>query len=232
MWKRRLERSILEKQTLLQEVHHRVKNNLQIISSLLSMQASLIEDKAALAKLRDSERRVKSMAMIHEHLYRQKDMSSIDLAEYLGDMTAELSSSVGNTGIGFRLDASPVAIPIDQAIPCGLLLNELLTNALKYAYPSGTGEVLVKLSSEDHSIAITVADSGVGLPADFDCNSTQSLGMTIIQALTQQLEGELEISSVSGASFTIRFPKVTGGRKLDQGSAAREKLDDAHVVTK
>ncbi len=134
---------MLEKQTLLQEVHHRVKNNLQIISSLLSMQASLIEDKTAVAKLADSERRVRSMAMIHEHLYHQKDMSSIDLAEYLRDMTADLSSSVGNAGIVFRLEASSVAIPIDQAIPCGLLLNELVTNALKYAYPTGTGEILL-----------------------------------------------------------------------------------------
>jgi PAS domain S-box-containing protein len=227
----KLERSLFEKQTLLQEVHHRVKNNLQIISSLLSMQASLIEDKAALAKLVDSERRVRSMAMIHEHLYHQKDMSSIDLAEYLREMTGELSTSVGNAEIGFRLEVSPVAIPIDQAIPCGLLLNELLTNALKYAYPSGTGEVLIKLSSEDQSIAITVADSGVGLPANFDCNATQSLGMTIIQALTEQLDGELAISSSGGASFTIRFPKVSAGRKPDEGPPERQKLNEGHVIT-
>jgi two-component sensor histidine kinase len=221
----KLERSVIEKQTLLQEVHHRVKNNLQIISSLLSMQASLIEDKTAVAKLADSERRVKSMAMIHEHLYHQKDMSSIDLAEYLRDMTADLSSSVGNAGIVFRLEASSVAIPIDQAIPCGLLLNELVTNALKYAYPGGTGEVLITLSSEDHSITIKVADSGVGLPANFDFQNTQSLGMTIVQVLTQQLEGELEICGSPGASFTIRFPTVTGGRRPDEQPPAPKPIE-------
>ncbi len=221
----KLERSVIEKQTLLQEVHHRVKNNLQIISSLLSMQASLIEDKTAVAKLADSERRVKSMAMIHEHLYHQKDMSSIDLAEYLRDMTADLSSSVGNAGIVFRLEALSVAIPIDQAIPCGLLLNELVTNALKYAYPGGTGEVLITLSSEDHSITIKVADSGVGLPANFDFQNTQSLGMTIVQVLTQQLEGELEICGSPGASFTIRFPTVTGGRRPDEQPPAPKPIE-------
>ena len=208
----KLERSVFEKQTLLQEVHHRVKNNLQIISSLLSMQASLMEDQAAVAKLADSERRVKSMAMIHEHLYHQKDMSSIDLAEYLRDMTAELSSSLGHSGIDFHLEASPIAIPIDQAIPCGLLLNELLTNALKYAYPSGTGQVLIKLSSQNQWSSRSQYRIQVsGCPADFDRHSTQSLGMTIIQVLTQQLDGELEIVGSPGASFTVRFPTYATG---------------------
>lgn len=213
LFEAKLERSLQEKQTLLQEVHHRVKNNLQIISSLLSMQANLIEDKSAVAKLIDSDRRVRSMAMIHEHLYHQKDMSSIDLGEYLKDLTAELfSSSVGNQLLRFRVEATSVSIPIDQAIPCGLMLNELITNALKYAYPEGEGEICIKLVSDENSIAISVSDSGVGLPAGFDCGNSQSLGMTIIHVLTQQLEGELTISGSPGVTFTIRFPNIKTGR--------------------
>jgi len=203
----KLRRSLEEKQILLQEVHHRVKNNLQIISSLLSMQSNLIEDKLAVAKLVDSERRVRSMAMIHEHLYRQEDMSSIDLFEYARDLVAELFYSIsGNPLLTFRFEGSPVIIALEQAIPCGLMLNELITNAVKYAYPDGGGEILIKLSSDDEFVSLSVSDYGIGLPSDFNPNTSQSLGMTIVQVLTQQLDGDLEINGSSGASFTARFP--------------------------
>ena len=203
----KLQRSLDEKQILLQEVHHRVKNNLQIISSLLSMQSNLIEDQLAVAKLVDSERRVRSMAMIHEHLYRQRDMSSIDLFQYARDLVAELFYSIsGNPSLTFRFEGSPVTIALDQAIPCGLMLNELITNAVKYAYPDGKGEILIKLITEGDFVSVSVSDSGVGLPPGFNPDTSQSLGMTIIHVLTQQLDGNLEIVGSPGTSFTARFP--------------------------
>jgi PAS domain S-box-containing protein len=201
-----LKRSLKEKLALLQEVHHRVKNNLQIISSLLAMQASVLLDAEIVAKLADSQRRVMSMAMIHEHLYRHEDMSSIDLAEYVRDLTAHLFSSYVQTpSIIPRLDLVPTKLSIEQSVPCGLILNELITNAIKYAYPAGKGEIQVRLTVAEDTVAMTVSDRGVGLPANFDSETSKSLGMTLVQQLTLQLDGRLEIGKPPGASFTVTF---------------------------
>jgi len=204
-----LKRSLTEKLAMLQEVHHRAKNNLQIISSLLSLQASSLEDQAAVAKLQDSERRLMAMAIVHEQLYGRDDMSSIDLAEYIRQLTANLCASFArpNSSFTHRLELTPVILTAGQAVPCGLLLNELITNALKYAYPKGEGEVAVLLCLNGDSVSLTVADRGVGLPVDLDWKTTPSLGMTIIRILTEQLEGKIECDTANGVRFTVRFGK-------------------------
>ncbi len=203
-----LRRSLKEKLALLQEVHHRVKNNLQIIYSLLAMQASAIVDQELVSKLADSQRRVMSMAMIHEHLYRHDDMSSIDLAEYVRDLTAHLFSSYTQSpSITYALDLVSARLTIEQSVPCGLILNELITNAIKYAYPAGEGAVRISVSETDGSISMGVSDFGVGMPASFNWESAKSLGMTLVQQLTTQLDGTLEIAGPPGVSFTITFDR-------------------------
>jgi two-component sensor histidine kinase len=144
--------------------------------------------------------------MIHEQLYSHIDMSSIDFAVYGRDLAVRLFSTYSqNATITYRLELAPITLAIAQAIPLGLILNELITNALKYAYPDGNGEILIQLSSEGHQVCMTVSDNGAGLPANFDLQTSKSLGLTIIQALTDQLQGELEIGTPPGACFIVRF---------------------------
>jgi two-component system, sensor histidine kinase PdtaS len=201
-----LRRSLNEKQALLQEVHHRVKNNLQIISSLLTLQANSVQDKQAAAKLLESEQRVRSMSMIHERLYHHNDMSSIDLAEYVRDLASRLVSSHGSSkSVTCQLDLCPTPLAIDQSIPCGMILNELITNALKYAYPEGVGEIKVRLSSKGDDIQMSVSDFGAGLPEHFNWQSSQTLGLTLVRVLTSQIDGTLDVKSHPGASFTVNF---------------------------
>jgi len=196
-----LEKSLLEKEAMLREIHHRVKNNLQIVSSLLSMQASNANSAAA-APLRDSERRIASMAMIHEQLYGTEDLQTIEFAEHASRLSQSLlASMVGNAPIGCRLDLQPVSLSIHQAIPCALILNELLTNAIKYAYPNHReGEIIVHLSREEGVVNMTVSDQGVGLPPEVD-----PFRLEIIQVLVEQLQGELTVAGSPGASFSVTF---------------------------
>jgi two-component sensor histidine kinase len=144
--------------------------------------------------------------MIHEHLYRNDDMSSIDLGEYVRDLTGSLFSSYTQSeSITYRLDLVSTRLTIEQSVPCGLILNELITNAIKYAYPLGKGEIQVCLSGTADSVSMTVSDQGVGMPPDFDCETSKSLGMTLVQALTRQLDGTLEVGGHPGASFKVSF---------------------------
>ena len=205
-----MRRALNEKSAMLQEIHHRVKNNLQIISSLLSMQASALSDRNVVEKLLESQERVKTMALIHEHLYRHEDMSSIDLSEYIRDLAAQLFSSYRHSSsITCHLDVVPTRLSIEQSVPFGLILNELITNAIKYAYPEGKGEITVRLSTAEDLISISVTDAGVGLPATYRQGSSKSFGMTLVEALTSQLDGELAIGGPPGVSFTVRFKSAT-----------------------
>ena len=203
-----LRQSLAEKEVLLKEIHHRVKNNLQIISSLLSMQAANIEDDATGAKLRDSERRVMSMALIHEQLYGTKNMSFIDFSEYVAELVPRLLLSLSqDDAVRCRLDTQPTIVTIDRAIPCGLILNELVTNALKYAYPHGKGgEVVVTLRNHERSVMLKVSDHGIGFPVNFDAEKNKTLGLQIIRVLVKQIGGTLQIDNSPGATFTIHFP--------------------------
>jgi two-component sensor histidine kinase/FixJ family two-component response regulator len=213
----RLEMAVLEKAVLFQEVHHRVKNNLQIIASLLSMQARSMPDEDSAGKLKDTEQRVKAMAMVHEQLYGQKEISSVDLAAYIRTLAPQLvSSHPKGTSITLRLDLAQTSLSLERSIPCGLILTELITNALKYAYPEGSGEIVVRLLSDSSTVELTVSDSGVGLPEGLDLKNSQTLGMNIVQALAKQIGGSLEIGAGPGCVFTVRIPRESENRPTAQ----------------
>jgi PAS domain S-box-containing protein len=201
----RLKASLREKELLLKEIHHRVKNNMQVISSLLSLQAGHVKDPADLHLFRESQARVRSMALVHEKLYRSRDLARIDFGDYLRDVTAELIRTYlkkGVTCVGMLLS-------IDLAIPCGLMVNELVANAFKHAFPGErTGRVEVTIrKTPDEEIELAVTDDGIGLPEGFDLDGVNSMGMTLVRALVAQLNGSLGISNAPGARFVVCFQR-------------------------
>jgi len=203
--------ALAAKDVLLREVHHRVKNNLQTISSLLNMQAELLPDPATRHALRDAQRRVHSMALIHEQVYGDKDMDEVDFGEYAKRLARDLLDSfgvqAGRVRLRFALD--PVSLAMDQMIPCGLILNELITNSLKYAFPGErAGEIQVALRcDEGRTVIMAVADNGVGLPPGMDARRPESLGMQIVEILTRQLGGRLVQQSAKGLSSVVTFTR-------------------------
>jgi two-component sensor histidine kinase/ligand-binding sensor domain-containing protein len=203
----RINSQLREKEILLKEIHHRVKNNLQIVSSLLKLQAGAVEDPAARAAFHESEDRVRSMSMIHDRLYQADDMARIDLADYLRSLSAHLFRSYGvsQSRVRLRLDLDRVELGLDSAIPCGLLINELVSNALKHAFPDDKqGEVTVGLRAVDGHLVLRVADDGVGLPDDRD-RRDGSLGLQLVHTLAEQLGGTLQQSGDPGTTFEVRF---------------------------
>jgi two-component sensor histidine kinase len=209
-----LRSSLAEKETLLKEVHHRVKNNLQVISSLLRMQGEMLhDDHRAGAALKESQRRVMSMALVHERLYARQNMNEIDFGEYIQTLVMELSNAyAGSAGsVICRSDTAHVVLNVTQAIPCGLILNELVTNALKYAYPPGhAGEVVVTLSETLGLVTLSVSDQGIGLPQGLDCRNTKSMGLSIVALLSKQIGGTLSVHPSPGTAFIVVFPKEEG----------------------
>jgi two-component sensor histidine kinase len=204
----RLKDSLRDKSALVQEVHHRVNNNLQVICSLLNMQADASSDLPLASALRMSLRRIESMAMIHAMLYASTNPSSIDFGEYAQSLASEVVKSYGmdQTLIRIEFDLEPIFLEIDRAIPCGLILNELLSNALKYAFPSGrSGTILISLQQREGRIRLAVEDTGVGLPATPSPRKTKSLGLSIVDTLSKQLRANMEITSNEGAHFILGF---------------------------
>ena len=203
--------SLREKDALLREIHHRVKNNLQIISSLLRLQSNQISHPAAQAVLLDMQHRVRSMALIHEHLYQAPDLAAVDLAAYLQQLCTQLLSAlVERPGrLQLRLNLAPVRLGIEQAIPCGLMVNELLSNCFKHAFPDGrAGEVQVQLQAvaDGSELRLRVVDDGVGLPVDFDLNRLTSLGLHLASDLARQIGGVLVPGSAGpGTVFEVVF---------------------------
>ncbi|MBI4552731.1 MAG: GAF domain-containing protein [Candidatus Latescibacteria bacterium] len=208
----RLKASLREKDLLLQEVHHRVKNNLQVIASLLSLQSASIQDPQTFEMFRDSRDRVKSMALIHEKLYRTQDLAHIDFAEYLHNLATELFQSyrVNPSLIVLNVHADDVSLSLDTAIPCGLIVNELVSNSLKHAFPAGQeGEVRIDLHAHpQHQWALSVRDTGIGFPADLDFRNTTTLGLQLVMTLVEQLEGTIELERNGGTTFTITFTEL------------------------
>ena len=205
-----IRQSLREKETLIKEVHHRVKNNLAVVSSLLSLQAKQIKDDSLKEMFEDSQQRIKSIALVHEKLYRSKDLSRIDFRDYITTIVGELRSSYWRAGgeIGVNISADDICLDIDTAIPCGLIINELVTNSLKYAFPgSRSGELGVSLAKFDTLYTLMVKDNGIGLPAGFDHTRTGTLGLQLVEALTRQLRGTLEIKSVAGTEAVVTFHK-------------------------
>jgi PAS domain S-box-containing protein len=205
----RLKASLAEKEVLLKEVHHRVKNNLQIVSSLLALQSKEIRDPELLGPFRETENRVMSIALLHEELYRSKDLARIDFVEYLKTIIRHLASAydfpVGR--IRLAVDAGPLTLDLGTAVPCALIVSELISNALKHAFPDGRqGEVHVLVgSSADGQVTLAVGDNGVGLPPDNGPRGDRSLGLRLLATLVRQLHGTVERRSDQGTEFLITF---------------------------
>lgn len=206
---RQLRDSLLEKEVLLKEVHHRVKNNLQIISSLLFLQKDTVNDPAIQTIFEESRNRIASMALIHEELYRSGDLARVDLKEYLERLAPKVVQSLrGSKSIGFALNLAECRVSVDKAIPFGLAINELLTNAVKHGFANrDAGNIRVALTCEAGMILAVVEDDGVGLPPGFHPDAVRSLGMQLVVQLTRQLRGGLTFgSSPQGAAFRLTFP--------------------------
>ncbi len=202
--------SLKEKEVLLQEVHHRVKNNLQVISSILNLQSSFVDDQRTLELLEESQSRIKTMSYIHETLYQTADFSSIEFTDYISTLVRNLLHSYSTPGCEVELHTrfDKIYLDLDKAIPCGLIINELVSNALKYAFKGrDRGNLTLHIFQNDNKIAMKVADDGVGLPDDFKYEESESLGIYLVYALVEQLDAVLEISSEGGTSFLITFDK-------------------------
>ena len=202
-------KSLHEKEILLKEVHHRVKNNMQIISSMLKLQMRHIENEEAKVHLMDSHHRVRSMALIHEKLYQAKDFEEIDFADYIKGLSAYIFASyqTDTQRINLKIDIKNVMLNINTAIPCGLIINELITNTLKHAFPNkAEGSLSIKMEKlESESFVLEVQDTGIGLPADVDPNHVKTLGLQLITSLVQQLNGEMKYSNCNGTCFRLEF---------------------------
>ena len=204
----RLQSSLVDKEVLLREVHHRVKNNLSLVDSLLSMQARYINDAEALRAISDSQRRIHTMSLIHEQLYQSHDVDKVDFCEYLQRLVGNLYSSTNFNAsqVELKLDIKPTLLNIDKAISVGLIVNELLTNAFKYAFPNdrkGLIEVILYKSIDDRDLHLIIRDNGIGIPENVDFNGTASLGLRLVRILTQQLRASLDLSCSVGTSFHL-----------------------------
>ena len=205
-----LKASLEEKEILLKEIHHRVKNNLQVISSLLKLQSGYIEDERYAEMFKDSQERVKSMALVHEKLYQSEDLARIDFAGYIESMVQELRRSYRSerAGIGIKTEIEGIRLGVDYAIPCGLIINELVSNSLKHAFPDGKGgEVKIAMQQVGRDeVELEVSDNGIGLLEGVDVRNAESLGLRLVSILSEeQLRGKMELDRTEGTKFRIRF---------------------------
>jgi len=204
-----LKRSLAEKDILLKEVHHRVKNNMQIISSILKMQERQVADPNLKTILEESQNRIHSMALIHENLYRNENLSNIKFSNYVKSLAGNLARAYSDlqAKITFDYQIEDIFLPLDIGIPCGLIINELLSNSFKHAFPGmEKGIICIKLSSPgENQYILEVCDNGIGLKEPFQPEKTNSLGMRIVTKLIQQIEGELSYNFSSGVKYTINF---------------------------
>jgi PAS domain S-box-containing protein len=209
--------SLREKEVLLQEIHHRVKNNLQVVSSLLSLQSRGVLDDETRQKFKESQNRVHSMALIHEQLYQSPSLSVINYPQYIRQLAAHLFRSyrVSSSRIELQTNIEDLRLSVDVAVPCGLIINELVSNSLKYAFPNGrAGVIRIELRPQpDGRTTLTVADNGVGMPAEVGFWTTQTLGLRLVGTLVRQLEGKVEVDRSGGTSVHVTFqpPSTTEG---------------------
>ncbi len=206
-----IDASLAEKETLLREIHHRVKNNLQIISSLLNLQIRKIEDPRTIEILKDGQARVRSMALVHEHLYKGKDFSRIDLRNYIHSLEMQIAQSYGNPGenVTFSPPAAGIFVDINTAIPLGLIINELITNSLKYAFKGRkTGTLSITATEDLQSLTLIVEDNGTGIPESITLENQTSLGLRLVKTLTGQIHGTVAIDRSVGTKFTFVIPKT------------------------
>jgi PAS domain S-box-containing protein len=205
----RLKATLCEKEALLMEVHHRVKNNLQVISSLLKFQSEYVTDDRVLRMFNESQGRIKSIALVHEKLYRSPDLARVDSGEYIRDLVMQSFRlhQARSSNAELEMSVDDVPLDLDVAIPCGLIINELVSNALKHAFPdNGRGKISVGLHSQDDWLVLAVSDTGVGLPDGLDYQVAQSLGLQLVDALVRQIDGTIEVDSgKEGTTFRITF---------------------------
>lgn len=215
-----LKASLAEKEVLLKEIHHRVKNNLQVISSLLNLQSHSAGDRQTIQMFKESRNRIRSMALVHEGLYQSDDLGGIEFSHYVSSLTGYLLRSYGvdTGGVELTIDVDRVHLGIDSAVPCGLIVNELVSNSLKYAFVDGRqGHISIELHSVDNGrYELKVGDNGVGIPEGLDIGHTESLGLRLVSTLVEQIEGTMDLDRNAGTVFTITFGD-SGLRKEVQG---------------
>lgn len=206
---RRIQDALQQKDLLLREVHHRVKNNLQVIHSLLDLQALKSKDRELVGMLRDSQNRIRSMSLIHQTLYQSQNFAKVDFQRFLDELLPRLTEAYGSSAsqVRIRVEAHEVSLPINEAIPCGLIVNELVSNALKHGFADGqAGTILVELSQDhDKHVELSISNDGRGIPDDLDLLRTGSLGLQLVQLLTRQLHGVLDIQRAGPTRFSLRF---------------------------
>lgn len=203
-----------DKEMLMREIHHRVKNNLTVISSLLGIQAQYIKDKEAREIFKETENRARSMALIHQRLYSSESLKNIEYSEYIRTLVQDLfrTYSTSPDKVQLEIDVDEIDMDINTSVPLGLIINELVSNALKYAFPGDkSGYVKIGLHKKGKEYVLEVSDNGVGLPEDFDVDKTDTLGMLLINSLTQQIDGTLKIKKKPGTTFKITFPQAEYG---------------------
>jgi PAS domain S-box-containing protein len=203
-----IESSLKEKEVLLKEIHHRVKNNLQIISSLLNLQSGYIKDKDSIEIFKESQNRVRSMALIHEKLYQSKDMSQIDFIGYVSELVSNLFSSysLNSALITLHQEINNIMLDIDLAINLGVIINELVSNAFKHAFPVGRkGNLYISMKKDEQKYELIIEDDGIGFSSDIDFRKTESLGLQLIITLVDQIGGEISLISDNGTKFVIKF---------------------------
>ena len=208
--------SLKEKEVLLQEIHHRVKNNMQIISSLLSLQANHTDSEEIAEILKESRGRVKSMAMIHEKLYHSQNLGKLNMLEYINNLATDIVSSysTNSTDIILDMDVENISLNIDTAIPMGLMVNELVSNSVKHAFPNKRGVISLKLKYMDDYYLLSVSDNGIGFPENFNIDDSSSLGLKLVKSLAIQLEGELLIKTKNETSFVLKFKELDYSERL------------------
>jgi len=203
-----IKKSLEEKEMLLKEIHHRVKNNLMVISSLLNLQSRYIKDKEALSIFKESQSRAKSMALIHEKLYSSTDLKRIDFGDYIRTLSSDLFQTyvADPSRIKMNINVENIMLDINTAIPLGLIVNELVSNSMKHAFPNGrNGELNIDFHTKDDNLVLMVSDDGVGFPEDLDYKNTDSLGLQLVNSLTGQIDGNIELDRSKGTAFKITF---------------------------
>lgn len=207
----KIKASLKDKEVLLKEVHHRVKNNMQIISSLLNLQIDYLNNEDAIDVLKESQNRVKSMAMIHEKLYLSEDLTQINFADYIQNLVSNLfySYNIKESQIKPIIKIEDVNLNIETAIPCGLIINELISNCLKYAFPNQMkGEIIINLKSIEDKFELVISDNGIGLPENININKIKTLGLLLVNSLTEQIDGKISIYKKDGTQFKITFKEL------------------------
>jgi len=212
----KIKKSLREKEILLREIHHRVKNNLQIISTLLELQCDQIKDEEVMELYRESENRIQSIALIHENLYQSDDLASIQIDEYINNLLNDLMNSYGiESSVNLNIDVDKITLGIETAIPCGLIINELVSNSLKYAFPNGTsGNIYLSLKEKDDgTFKLLINDDGSAFPSDFEEKKNRTLGLQLVNNLVKQLDGDLDFNKEK-KEFKINFKELTYKKRI------------------